>query len=131
MIAIDSSAIIAILNAEPERIALLRVIESSDGCFLSAVTLLETRMVVRARFGRAGLSNLASLLAEIAPEVVPFDIEQADAAFAAFERYGKGMGTVAKLNMGDCASYALAKTLSLPLLYKGDDFRATDVTSAV
>ena len=51
MIAIDSSALVAILNGEPERVAFLRMIEESDGCFLSAVSLLETPMVLRGRFG--------------------------------------------------------------------------------
>ncbi len=131
MIAIDSSALVAILNAEPERVSLLRTIENSDGCILSAVTLLETRMVIRGRFGVAALTELTTLLGEIAPEVVAFDADQADLASAAFERYGKGMGTAAKLNMGDCASYALAKSRNLPLLFKGEDFKATDIVAAV
>lgn len=131
MIAIDSSAVIAILNAEPERAAFLRAIESSDGCFVSAVTLLEVRMVIRSRFGADALNDLATLLAEAAAEVVPFDAEQADLAFDAFKRYGKGMGSGARLNMGDCASYALARHLGLRLLFKGNDFTATDIARVV
>lgn len=68
---------------------------------------------------------------EMAPEVVPFDSEQVDIAFAAFERYGKSMGATAKLNLGDCASYALAKALGAALLFQGNDFRETDITAAV
>ncbi|MGQ0673857.1 MAG: type II toxin-antitoxin system VapC family toxin [Hyphomicrobium sp.] len=130
MIVIDSSALVAIINREPERVSLLHTIEKADGCFVSAVTLLETRMVVRGRFGAVAFKDLAVLLTEIDAEVVHFDHVQMDVAFAAFERYGKGMGTAAKLNMGDCVSYALAKHLSLPLLYKGDDFKPTDIVSA-
>ena len=63
--------------------------------------------------------------------IVPFDEGQAGIAIDAFGRYGKGMGTAAKLNMGDCASYALAKALNVPLLYKGNDFKATDITAAM
>ena len=64
------------------------------------------------------------------PNVVPFDDAQAQAAFAAFQAYGKGINPNSRLNFGDCASYALAKTLGVPLLYKGNDFAATDIQSA-
>ena len=130
MIVIDSSALIAILNGEPERVAFLRAIENSDGCIMSAVTLLESRMVIRGRFGATALTDLVTLLDEITPQVAPFDAGQSDFAFSGFSRFGKGMGSAAKLNMGDCATYALAKSLNLPLLYKGDDFKATDITAA-
>ena len=130
MIVIDSSALVAIVNREPERVSFLYAIAGADSCFISTVSLLETHMVVRGRFGVDGLRDLAALIAEIAPEVIPFDTSQCDAAFDAFERYGKGLGTAAKLNLGDCASYALAKTLSVPLLFKGDDFRQTDIITA-
>lgn len=129
MIALDSSALVAIVNREPERVAILSAIEAADGCCLSALTLLEVRMVIRGRFGHNGLNDLNALLAEIAPQVVSFDVEQVDAAFSAFERYGKGMAAGAKLNLGDCASYALAKSRDIPLLFKGDDFSATDIVA--
>lgn len=87
-------------------------------------------MVVRGRFGADGLRELGALMAEIAPEVNAFDTSQCDAALDAFERFGKGLGTAAKLNLGDCASYALAKSLSVPLLFKGDDFKHTDLIAA-
>ena len=87
-------------------------------------------MVTFARFGVAGTDRLAEWFATFDPQIVAFDEVQSDAAFAAFTTYGKGMASKAKLNFGDCASYALAKQRSLALLYKGDDFAATDVTSA-
>jgi ribonuclease VapC len=131
MIVIDTSAVLAVLNAEPEEAAFSQALADSAGCCISAVTLLETRIVLRARFNPDALSDLAELLDQIKPEIVPFDAEQSDRAFAAIEKYGKGMGTQAQLNFGDCASYALAKCRNVPLLYKGADFAATDIVSAI
>jgi ribonuclease VapC len=122
VIAVDSSAIVAIVNREPEREIFLHAIAQSDGCFISAVSLFETRMVARGRLGAGALLELSALLREIAPEIVPFDEVQADLAIVAFERFGKGINSQARLNMGDCASYALARSFELPLLFKGDDF---------
>jgi ribonuclease VapC len=63
--------------------------------------------------------------------IAPFDSTTAEAAFDAFKRYGKGRGHKAQLNIIDCAAYALAKTRNLPLLYKGNDFAATDIEPAL
>ena len=131
MIAVDTSALIAIINHESERQRFLAIIAGADLCLISAVTLLETRMVTFGRFGGAGIDRLAEWLATFNPAIVTFDEVQTDAALAAFTIYGKGIHSKAKLNFGDCASYALAKTRSLPLLYKGDDFAATDIGAAV
>lgn len=131
MIVIDSSAMIAIVNREPERIPMLEKIAAAEGSFMSAVSLLETKMVVRSRFGVAGLGDLEDLLDEMCTEIIPFDAGLAAIAFSAFERFGKGMGAPGKLNMGDCASYALAKSLDVPLLYKGNDFTETDIVAAI
>ena len=109
----------------------LEAIANADRCLISAVTLLETRMVTFGRFGAAGADRLAAWLATFAPEIVAFDEAQTDAAFAAFATYGKGVHAKAKLNFGDCAAYALAKSQNLPLLFKGDDFAATDIVAAV
>ena len=88
-------------------------------------------MVAFSRFGAAGVDRLECWLASFDPEFVPVDKEQADAAFLAFQTYGKGVHARARLNMGDCASYALAKSRGLPLLFKGDDFIHTDLQSAM
>lgn len=131
MIVVDTSALIAITNHEPERQRLLEVIAGADLCLISALSLFETRIVTFGRFGPAGADRLAEWLATFNPEIVAFDEVQTDAAFTAFKTYGKGVHAKAKLNFGDCASYALAKTRDLPLLYKGDDFAATDIGAAV
>ena len=127
MIVIDTSALIAILNKEPERAAFMTAIASDERRMLSAVNLLEARMVMRGRYGDAGVADLDRLLATIDPEIVPFDETLANAAFLAFATYGKGINPTAKLNLCDCIAYALSKSLDAPLLFKGDDFSATDV----
>ena len=83
-------------------------------------------MVASGRRGRAGLSELDSLLADLEIEVVPFDDHQAEIARDVFIRYGKGRHR-AGLNFGDCAAYALAIAEAEPLLFKGTDFGATDI----
>jgi ribonuclease VapC len=70
-------------------------------------------------------------LATFNPEIIAFDDVQRIAAFAAFKFYGKGQNSDARLNFGDCASYALAKTRNVPLLFKSNDFAATDIVAAV
>ena len=95
------------------------------------MTLLEARLVTFDRFGSAGVDQLALWLASFSPEIVAFDEGQADTAFKAFQSYGKGVHPKAKLNMGDCASYALAKSQNAPLLFKGLDFAATDLVPAL
>jgi ribonuclease VapC len=83
--------------------------------------------VVRAREHPALLEELDRFLDEIEVQVMPFDETQARLAADAFQRYGKGQGHPAQLNKGDCAVYALAKTLNELLLFVGNDFAQTDV----
>lgn len=120
----------AIINGEPERDKFLEIIAGSDRRMISSVTLIELRFVIFARLGAPGIERLSTLLQANEAEVVPFDEVQADAAFAAFKTFGKGINPKSRLNLGDCASYALAKTRRVPLLYKGDDFAATDIEAA-
>ena len=130
MIVIDTSALIAVTNHEPERQQFLQIIAAADRCLISAMTLLEVRIVTFGRFGKAGIDRLTEWLMVFDPEIVAFDEGQSTAAFDAFTKYGKGGHSRAKLNFGDCAAYALSKSRNLPLLFKGGDFAATDVQSA-
>lgn len=130
MIVVDTSALIAILTGESEHQAFLRVLDDADRRLLSALTYFETGIVMRARTGPGGVDDLNDLLRELAAEIVPFDEAHARAALEAYARYGKGINPKASLNLGDCASYALAKALAAPLLFKGTDFAATDVVVA-
>ncbi len=74
--------------------------------------------------------DLTICFGEAEIEVRPVTIEQARLAREAYRDYGKGSGHPARLNFGDCFAYALAKDAGEPLLFKGDDFRQTDVTAA-
>jgi ribonuclease VapC len=96
-------------------------------CVISAVNAHETATVLRVRHGRPAVERLWQLFAENEIEIFPFDEAQMRAAAAVFDHYGKGIDPKARLNLSDCAAYALAKTLNAPLLFKGDDFTETDV----
>ncbi len=123
---IDTSAILAWLKEEPERERIVAALEAHSVRRISSVSLLEAEIVVRAREHPALLGKLHRFLEEIQVVVMPFDEPQASLAADAFQRYGKGQGHPAQLNMGDCAVYALAKTLNEPLLFVGNDFTQTD-----
>lgn len=123
---IDSSALIAILRNEPERPAFQHVIVRDHVRLVSAVTKLEAGIVAAGRRGLVGAADLDALLRELDVAIIAFDEHQSDIARAAFARYGKGRHP-AKLNFGDCAAYALAIAEGEPLLFKGRDFRQTDV----
>ena len=127
---IDTSAIIAILNLEPEATILTNAIASDSVRLRSMGTALELSIVVRARKQEAGIRELEFFLYKSAINLVSFDENQLKMARYAFEHYGKGRNP-ASLNFGDCFAYALSKTSGQPLLFKGNDFIQTDVVVAV
>jgi ribonuclease VapC len=130
LIAVDSSALIAILRLESEAETFLRIIVEAGSCVMSALNLLETSMVLAGRQGGRSLwQPLDDFIAEAQIEIVPFDHDQARGARDAFLRYGKGRHEAA-LNFGDCAAYALARSRNLALLFKGEDFPRTDLIAA-
>ena len=131
MTVIDTSALVAILNHEPERTAFFQAIIAADRCLVSAVTYQEAGHVLFARHGVNGMYDLEDFLALIKAEIVPHDMHLAALALEAFRRYGKGIDPKARLNFCDCAVYALAKAMQAPLLFKGDDFTATDVQACL
>ncbi len=128
---VDSSALVAILTGESERAMFIDTIASARDCLMSALNLFETRTVLLRRRGVGLLSELELFAAESRIEVRAFDMRQAQHAFDAYRRYGKGSGHRAQLDLGDCAAYALATSLDLPLLFKGNDFIHTDVRRAL
>lgn len=130
MIVVDTSALLAILNSEPERDRFLDVLANDDRVMISAVTLYEAMLIASIRRGPDNPTDLAEMLETVEAEIVPFDGDQAHAAQAAYMRYGKGIHPTARLNLCDCVAYALAKHLDAPLLFKGDDFTATDIVAA-
>jgi ribonuclease VapC len=117
--------LLAILQDEPERRAFNEAIETAESRRVSAATFVETSIVVESRFGAEGVRALDRFLELGDIEVVQVDVQQARCAREAFTRFGKGRHP-AGLNFGDCFSYALAKVMSEPLLFKGDDFAKTD-----
>ena len=127
---VDSSAIVAILRAEPEQARFAKIIAAAGSARLSAASYLETAIVIdRARdpvISRA----LDSFLAANAIEIEAVTPAQAKIAREAYRDFGKGSGHPAQLNFGDCLTYALAKATREPLLFKGEDFIHTDLETA-
>lgn len=97
---------------------------------LSAATLVEAAIVLETRFGDGGGRELDLWLVKVGIEVVAVDADQAEVARRVWRRFGKERHA-AGLNFGDCFAYALAITRGERLLFKGDDFSKTDVTSAL
>jgi len=124
---IDTSALLAILQDEPERRTFIEAIEAAASRAMSLAILVEVSIVIEVRYGAEGLRDLDLFLDRAEIELVPVDLEQAQAARRAFSSFGKGRSP-AGLNYGDCFAYALARVLGEPLLCKGDDFRRTDLT---
>jgi len=131
MIVVDTSAIVAIAFAEPERDVFSGVIQRADKALISTVSIVEARMVLHGRRGQRAVVLVDDLLRLPMFDKVPPGPAEADAAYAAFVAYGKGSGHPAALNFGDVFSYALAKVRGLPLLFKGEDFSLTDIASAI
>jgi ribonuclease VapC len=127
---LDSSALVAILFKEPEAERLAAMIRDTDTTAIAAPTLLETAIVAEGRTLPGMAAKLDALMVAIRPEIVPFTAEHASLARDAWRRYGKGRHK-AGLNLGDCFSYALAKERGQALLFKGDDFAATDIEPAI
>lgn len=130
MIAIDTSALVAIFRLEPEADAFLKVIVAAEKRFISALSVLETSMVMSGGARAEAFAHLDEFLIEAGVRIVPFDADQAGIARDAFLRYGKGRHK-ASLNLGDCASYAVAKAKDAALLFKGNDFPHTDLIAAI
>lgn len=123
---LDTSAVLAILQDEPERRKFNEAIEQADSRSLSTASFVECSMIVESRYGADGVRDLDLFIAKAQISRVPVNEEQADLARRAFRKYGKGRHP-AGLNFGDCFSYALANALEESLLFKGNDFPQTDV----
>lgn len=124
---VDTSAVLAILFDETDRATFLRRIAADPDRLMSAVNRVELTFVMEGRKGEAGRTELENFLFEAEIEIADVTATQAMIACEAFRRYGKGRHRAA-LNLGDSFAYALAKSTGHPLLFKGTDFGATDVT---
>jgi ribonuclease VapC len=125
---IDSSAVLAILQDEPERATFNRAIAADRVRLLSAANYLEVAIIIDRRRGEEGARDLRHYLIDAAINIVPVSASQAELARAAYRRFGRGYHP-ARLNFGDCLAYALAQETGEPLLFKGEDFPRTDVAT--
>ena len=126
---IDSSALVAMLQDEPERAAFVAKIAADPVRLLSAANYLEVAIVIDDRFGAAGARDMKLLLVEAAIRIMPVTVEHAELARTAYRRFGRG-NHPARLNFGDCFAYACARHFDVPLMFKGSDFPQTDIERA-
>jgi ribonuclease VapC len=129
LIAVDASALVAIAFNEPEKPAFTAILSNTDGVWLAPINYVETGLILRQKRLIATRLQLDEWLANYGV-VVDHESSLAQPALEAYLAYGKGLHP-ARLNLGDCFAYALAKQLDAPLLYKGDDFARTDIRSAL
>jgi ribonuclease VapC len=130
MIVVDSSALIAILDKEPDAALYAEAIAEADTPLISAATLLELHIVMLNRHGVRAAQIVDRLVQNAAIQIEDFTAQHVELAREAYARYGKGRNA-AGLNYGDCFSYALAKATGLPLLFKGQDFLKTDLVAVL
>ena len=123
---IDTSALMSILKQEDDADLFATAIQRDEARLISAATLTEAGIVATVLFGQGGGGDLDELLEQSHVEAVPLTEEHSRLAREAFARFGKGRHP-ARLNFGDCFSYALAVASGQPLLFKGNDFSQTDV----
>ena len=126
---VDTSAIVAVLGNEPEGASFENVIADASARRISAASYVEAAVVIDRRHDPVFSRKLDDLLRDAQITMEPVSIHQARLAREAYRDFGKGRHT-AGLNLGDCFAYALAKDKGEPLLFKGDDFRRTDVEVA-
>lgn len=125
---VDSSALMAIIQDEPGADVVVRAALTSP-CRMSVATRLEVSIVTDARSTAHG-ARLDELVRELDISIEPVTEQQGEIARRAYQRFGRGSGSPARLNFGDCFSYALAVTTGEPLLFVGEDFRHTDIAAA-
>lgn len=123
MIAVDTSALVAILEGENDAAVYAGILEQEEQVLLSAATYVELGAVMSKKRGQACAEDINAFLAIAQVEIEALTQKQAKIACDAYSRYGV-------LNLGDSYSYALAKEKNIPLLFKGDDFTQTDLESA-
>lgn len=126
MIAVDTSALMAIALDEAEAAACMDMLEAETEVLISAGTLSEALIVA----GRHKVADeMTTLIEGLGLTVVPLSTEGARRAAQAYSRWGKGVHR-ASLNFGDCFAYAIAKEHDCPLLYVGKGFALTDLAAA-
>jgi ribonuclease VapC len=127
---LDTSALAAIFFGEPEAALYTQLIHGADRCLMSAANFVELSMVIEGQIGRDAGRQCDAFFRRAGIQIEPVTVEQAYLARQAFLDFGRGRHA-AGLNFGDCFAYALAKITGEPLLFKGEDFKQTDLTPAL
>jgi ribonuclease VapC len=127
---LDTSALVAVLFGEPEADDYTRLIHDADRCLISAGSFLELSIVIERQAGPGAARQCDMFFRRAGIIIEPFTVEQAHIARQAFHDFGKGRHP-AGLNFGDCFAYALTKITGEPLLFKGKDFKKTDIVAAL
>jgi len=130
---VDASAMVAILIGEPQRSLLLKCLDGAPALITSALAVFETVAAVtrrRAQSAETSEAQVREFLESVGITIVPIAEAEGQEALTAYARYGKGQGHPAQLNLGDCFAYACARRRNVPLLFVGNDFSQTDITSA-
>jgi ribonuclease VapC len=128
MIVVDASILVAIIREEDEAALFTDILDETES-IMSAVSYVETHMVVAGRKLDPNPKRVELTARDLGIEIVDVTADQTEAAIRAFIHYGKGRHK-ARLNLADCFTYGLAKSRGMPLLFKGDDFALTDIVSA-
>ena len=126
MIVVDSSILVGIVKLEADSEHLMNILAAED-CAVGAPTLVETRIWCTINLVGRSSRWLEEFVSGRGASIVPFTREMADIASRAFAAFGRSSGHPAKLNFGDCMTYAVATVMKAPLLFKGDDFSRTDI----
>ncbi len=127
---LDSSSLVAILAKEPDSELYVQAISRAPRCRISAGNFIELSIVIESQFDAEVSRQCDALFRRIGIVIEPVTVEQAYLARQAFHDFGKGRHA-ARLNFGDCFAYALAKITGEPLLFQGEDFKKTDIVSAL
>lgn len=128
MIVVDTSVLVAIIREEDDSAGFTDILDQTPS-IMSAVSYVETQMVIAGRRLAADPREVSDTVSDLGIEIVDVTRDQANAAIRAFLRFGKGRHR-ARLNLADCFTYALAKTRNVSVLFKGDDFTQTDIAAA-
>jgi len=126
----DTSAIVAIALNEPDRDRLIDALLDEADPKMSAATAVEVAAVLIRRMAPEDFRRVQRLIDQLGIRTVPVDDDHAASAIRAYRDFGRGSGHRARLNLGDCYSYALADVTGEPLLYVGEDFSHTDLAAA-
>lgn len=127
---VDASAFVAMLTGEPEGPSLADRLDAAADSFTSPLAIYEAALAIRRKLHRPLAviqADISSFLQTTGTRLVPIPPYAGERALAAFERYGRGTGHPAQLNMGDCFAYAMAEIHDVPILFKGQDFTLTDI----